>query len=119
MEEDDEESISLTCVQRRESSVPESSVYQSVQNSLNQGSQQTLYQSVRNTLYEDTMSMNSMRSAVSLDHLYPTYTDDSSTVNNDTNDTVIDGSYTDTKNNVHDTRLVKINQFFSYVLYTR
>lgn len=112
MEEDDEE-VSLTCAQRK-SSIPESSVYQSVENSLNQGSQQTLYQSVRNTLYEDTISMNSMRSAVSLDNLYPTHTDDSSTVNNDTNETVIDGSYTDTKNNVHDIRLVRTN--FSFIL---
>jgi len=89
MEEDDEE-VSLTCGQRCESSNPGSSVYQSVQNSLNQGSQQTLYQSVRNTLYEDTMSTNSMRSAVSLDNLDPAYVDDSSTVNNDTNETIID-----------------------------
>lgn len=117
MEEDDEE-VSLTCAQRRESSAPGSSIYQSMQNSLNHGSQQTLYQSVRNTLYEDAMSINSMRSAVSLDNLYPTHTDDSSTVNNDTNDTVLDGSDTDTKNNVHDTKLVRINLMF-YDLYIK
>lgn len=118
MEEDDEE-VSLTCAQRRESSVPESSLYRSVQNSLNQGSQQTLYQSVRNTLYEDDMSVNSMRSAVSLDNLCSTYMDDPSTVNNDTNETIINDtnetivseSYTDKKNNIHDTRLVRINLF--------
>lgn len=105
MEEDDEK-VSLTCPQRRESSIPGSSVYQPMRNSSNQGSQQTLYQSVRNTLYEDAMSMNSMRSAVSLDDLYPT--DDTSTVNNETNETVIDESYTDTKNNVRDAKLVRI-----------
>lgn len=113
MEEDDEE-VSLTSTQRHES-VPGSSIYQSVQNSLNQGSQQTLYQSIRNTLYEDAMSVNSMRSAVSLDNLYPTYTDDSSTINNDTNDTVLDGSYTDMKNNVHDINLVRINLICSMI----
>jgi len=107
MEEDDEE-VSLTCAQR-ESSVPESSLYQSMQNSLNQGSQQTLYQSIRNTLYEDDMSMNSMRSAVSLDNLCSM--DDPSTVNNDTNETIINESYMDKKNNIHDTRLVRINFF--------
>jgi len=112
MEEDDEE-VSLTCGQQCESSIPESSVYQSMQNSLNQGSQQTLYQSVRNTLYEDTMSMNSMRSAVSLDNLDPAYMDDSSTINNDTNETIIDRTYTNMKNDIHDTRLVRI---FSCVL---
>lgn len=123
MEEDDEK-VSLTCAQRHESSNPGSSVYQSVQNSLNQGSQQTLYQSVRNTLYEDAMSVNSMRSAVSLD-VYPTNnTDDSSvsvTANNGTNETVIDGSYTDqvTKNNTHDTRLLSHSSGTRYSLYFR
>ncbi|KAG5339529.1 ANO1 protein, partial [Acromyrmex charruanus] len=115
MEEDDEE-VSLTCAQRRESSVPESSLYQSVQNSLNQGSQQTLYQSVRNTLYEDDMSMNSMRSAVSLDNLCST--DDPSTVNNDTNETIINESYSDKKNNIHDTRLLSVSGT-RYSLYFR
>ncbi|XP_018398327.1 PREDICTED: anoctamin-1-like [Cyphomyrmex costatus] len=115
--EDDEE-VSLTCAQRRESSIPESSLYQSVQNSLNQGSQQTLYQSVRNTLYEDDMSVNSMRSAVSLDNLCPTYTDDPSTVNNDTNETIVDESYTNKKNNVHDTRLLSLSGT-RYSLYFR
>lgn len=118
MEEDDEE-VSLTSAQRRESSAPGSSIYQSMQNSLNQGSQQTLYQSVRNTLYEDAMSVNSMRSAVSLDNLYPTHTDDSSTVNNDTNDTILDGSDTDIKNNVHDKQLVRINLVCSMILYIK
>lgn len=106
MEEDDEE-VSLTCTQRRTSSIPGLSIYQSVQNGLNQGSEQTLYQSVRNTLYEDAISTNSMHSAVSLDNLHPS--DDSSTINNDTNETVIDNSQTDTRNSIHDSRLVRIN----------
>lgn len=63
------------------------------------------------------MSVNSMHSAVSLDNLYPTHTDDSSTVNNDTNDTVINGSYTDLRNNVRDTRLVRINFFIYSMIY--
>jgi len=106
MEEDDEE-VSLTCTQRRKNSVPEPNTYRSAQNSSNQGSQQTLYQSVRNTLYEDAISMNSMHSAISLDNL-PTHTDDSSTAN-DTNETIVDSNYADTRNNVHESRLVRIN----------
>ncbi|KAL6259932.1 hypothetical protein P5V15_009842 [Pogonomyrmex californicus] len=117
MEEDDEE-ISLACVRQRENSVPGSSLYQSVQNSLSQGSEQTLYQSVRNTLYEDTISMNSMHSAVSLDNLCPTLTDDSATVTNDTKETVVDGNYTDTKSNIHDTRLLS-HSGTRYSLYFR
>lgn len=107
MEEDDEE-VSLTNVQRRKSSVPGLSLYHSARNSINQDSNQTLYQSVRNTLYDDAISMDSMQSAVSVDNLQSTHTDNSSTINNDTNETVIDGSYIDTQNNVHDSRLVKI-----------
>ncbi|XP_011697845.1 PREDICTED: anoctamin-1 isoform X2 [Wasmannia auropunctata] len=70
------------------------------------------------------MSVNSMRSAVSLD-VYPTNnTDDSSisvTANNGTNETVIDGSYTDqvTKNNTHDTRLLSHSSGTRYSLYFR
>lgn len=108
MEEDDEE-VSLTCTQRRTSSIPGLSIYQSVQNGLNQGSEQTLYQSVRNTLYEDAISANSMHSAVSLDNLQPS---DDSTINNDTNETVIDNSQADTRNSIHDSRLVRINPLY-------
>jgi len=114
MEEDDEE-VSLTCMQRQKNSVPEPSIYRSAQNSSNQGSEQTLYQSVRNTLYEDAISMNSMHSAVSLDNL-PTHTDDSSSVN-DMNETVIDSNCTDTRNNVHESRLVRINSLMFHSLY--
>lgn len=114
MEEDDEE-VSLTCTQRRTSSIPGLSIYQSLQNGLNQGSEQTLYQSVRNTLYEDAISVNSMHSAVSLDNFHPS--DDSSTINNDTNDTVINNSCTDTRNTIHDSRLVRINSLTFYNRY--
>ncbi|XP_050464477.1 anoctamin-1 isoform X1 [Cataglyphis hispanica] len=115
MEEDDEE-VSLTCMQRRTSSIPGLSIYQSVQNGLNQGSEQTLYQSIRNTLYEDAISANSMHSAVSLDNLHPS--DDSSTINNDTNETVIDNSQTDTRNSIHDARLLS-HSGTKYSLYFR
>ncbi|EZA51402.1 Anoctamin-1 [Ooceraea biroi] len=106
MEEDDEE-ISLTCTQRRKSSIPDPSKYQSPRNSLNQGSEQTLYQSVRNTLYEDAISMNSMHSAISLDNL-PTYIDEESSTLNDTNETVIDtdDNCIDRRNSAHDSRLL-------------
>jgi len=116
MEEDDEE-VSLTCTQRRKSSIPGLTInsYRSAQNGLNQGSEQTLYQSVRNTLYEDAISMNSMHSAVSLDNLQPS--DGSSTINNDTNETVIDNSCTDTRNSIRNSRLVIINFFIFYNLY--
>lgn len=113
MEEDDEE-VSLTCTQRQKNSISGLNLYQSAQNGLNQGSEQTLYQSVRNTLYEDAISMNSMHSAVSLDNLHPS--DDSSTINNDTNETVIDNSCTDTRNSIHNSRLV-INFLIFYNLY--
>lgn len=113
MEEDDEE-VSLTCTQQRKNSIPGLNLYQSAQNGLNQGSEQTLYQSVRNTLYEDAISMNSMHSAVSLDNLHPS--DDSSTINNDTNETIIDNSCTDTRNSIHNSRLVIINFLIFYNL---
>lgn len=105
---EDDEKVSLTYTRRRKSSIPGSSIYQSMQNSLNQGSEQTLYQSVRNTLYEDTISMDSMHSVVSLENIGQIHTDDSSTVLNDTNETVVDGSYTDATNNTHGSRLVRI-----------
>ncbi|XP_032688340.1 uncharacterized protein LOC116852262 isoform X2 [Odontomachus brunneus] len=117
MEEDDEE-VSLTCTQRRKSSIPGLSIYQSVQNSLNQGSEQTLYESVRNTLYEDVISMNSMHSAVSLENIRQIYTDDLSTINNDTDETIIDGSYTDVKNSMHNSRLLS-HSGTKYSLYFR
>ncbi|XP_020292981.1 anoctamin-1 isoform X4 [Pseudomyrmex gracilis] len=104
MEEDDEE-VSLTSVQQRKSSVPGLSLYHSARNSISQDSSQTFYQSVRNTIYDDAISMDSMHSAVSVDNLQSTHTDDSSTINNETHETIIDGSYTDTRNNVHDSRL--------------
>lgn len=116
MEENDEE-VSLTCTQQRKSSIPGLSLYQSTQNGLNQGSEQTLYQSVRNTLYEDAISMNSMHSAVSLDNLQPS--DDSSTINNDTNETVIDNSCIDRRNSIHNSRLVITNIFIFYNLYIK
>lgn len=109
MEEDDEE-VSLTCTQQQKS-VPGSSLYQSTQNSLNQGSEQTLYHSIRNTLYEDTISMNSMHSTISLENLHQGYTDDSSTANNDTNETVINASCTDIRNSAQDSRLVTLFSF--------
>lgn len=115
MDEDDEE-VSLTCSQRRKSSIPRLSIYQSAQNSLHQGSEQTLYESVRNTFYEDAISMNSMHSVVSLENIRQTYTDDSS-VNNDTNETVIDGNYTDVRNSTHNSRLVRIIYFVFYNVY--
>lgn len=115
MEEDDEE-ISLTCTQRRTSSIPGISIYHSVQNGLNQGSEQTLYQSVRNTVYEDAISMNSMHSAVSLDNFHPS--DDSSTINNDTNETIINNSCTDTRNSIQDSRLLS-HSGTKYSLYFR
>lgn len=114
MEEDDEE-VSLTSPQRRKSSIPEPSLYRSTQGGLNQGSEQTLYQSVRNTLYEDAVSMNSMHSAISLDNL-PAYTDESSTIN-DTNESVIDGSCTGTRNSVHESRLVRTTSFYNLIEY--
>lgn len=107
MEEDDEE-VSFTCTRRRKNSIPGSSIYQSIQNSLNQGSEQTLYQSVRNTLYEDAISMNSMHNIESLENIRQTHSDDSSTVNNDTNETVIGGSSADLRNSMRSSRLVKI-----------
>lgn len=112
MEEDDEE-VFLTCMQRRKNSIPGTNLYHSVQNSINRDSEQTLYHSVRNTLYEDAISMSSMHSAVSLDNFQPTYTDNSSTLNNDTNETIVDTSYAGTRNSIQDSRLVKIN-FFAF-----
>ncbi|XP_012221258.1 anoctamin-1 isoform X2 [Linepithema humile] len=63
---------------------------------------------VRNTLYEDAISMSSMCSAVSMDNFQPTYTDNSSTLNNDTNETIVDTncSYTGTRNSVQNSRLL-------------
>ncbi|XP_020292979.1 anoctamin-1 isoform X2 [Pseudomyrmex gracilis] len=97
--------MSNNSVQQRKSSVPGLSLYHSARNSISQDSSQTFYQSVRNTIYDDAISMDSMHSAVSVDNLQSTHTDDSSTINNETHETIIDGSYTDTRNNVHDSRL--------------
>ena len=97
MEEDDEE-VSAPWIRARKSNTTEPSRYQSVQSKLNAGSAQSLYQSVRNTLYNDVGSMeslSSMHSAISMENIDQPDNDDASTLNNDTNETIVDGSCTD------------------------
>ncbi|CAL7952008.1 unnamed protein product [Xylocopa violacea] len=102
MEEDDEE---VPCIQNTgnsKSNTSEVSLYRSVQSNLNVGSIQTLYQSIHNIPLNNVGSMsslNSMHSAISLEDIQQSCNDDLSTLNNDTNETVIDGSCTDLRNN--------------------
>ncbi|KAG7214025.1 hypothetical protein KM043_001395 [Ampulex compressa] len=91
MEEEDEK-VSLPWIRRRRNSNPETSIYQSAEGGLNLGSAQTLYQSVRNTFYEDALSMNSLSSTVSMENIRQSGDEDSSIFNNNTNETIIDGS---------------------------
>ncbi|XP_076618287.1 anoctamin-1-like isoform X1 [Colletes latitarsis] len=120
MEEDDEE-ICTPWIQKNKNNTSETSLYRSIQSNLNTGSVQTLYQSVRNTLYNDVESMsnlNSMQSAISMEDLQQLDIDDVSTVNNDANVTVIDGSCTDLRNSRRGSKTVS-NSEGAFSLYFR
>lgn len=100
MEEEDDD-VSVPCIKNHRSSTSGVSLYQSVQSHLNAGSEQTLYQSVRNTFSNDVGSMsslNSLHSAISMEDIRESYNDDLSTLNNDPNETIVDGSCTDLRN---------------------
>lgn len=90
MEEEDEVFIKLT--QQCESHTPALSVYHSLQDNLNDGSDQTVYRSPRNTLYEDAISMNSLYSRASAQNNRSLNYDDILAVDNETNETTMNGS---------------------------
>lgn len=108
MEEEDEE-VSTPWIQRN--NISEASLYRSIQSNLNAGSVQTLYQSVPNISLNNIGSMNtlhSMHSAISMEDIQQTHNDDTLTFNNDTNETIIDGSCTDLRNSKRSSRSVNL-----------
>lgn len=105
MKEDDEE-VCVPWIQdhrnsRSGRSRSDVSAYQSIQSNLNAGSVHTLYQSLHNISLNGIGSMsslNSMHSVISLEEIQQTCNEDDSTINNDTNETVIEGSCSDLRN---------------------
>lgn len=111
MEEEDEE-VSTPWIQRHRNNISEASLYRSIQSHLNAGSVQTLYQSVPNISLNNIGSMNtlnSMHSAISMEDIQQTHNDDTLTFNNDTNETIIDGSCTDLRNSKRSSRSVNLS----------
>lgn len=108
MEEEDEE-VSTPWIQRHRNNISEASLYRSIQSNLNAESVQTLYQSVPNISLNNIGSMNSMHSAIFMEDIQQTHNDDTLTFNNDTNETIIDGSCTDLRNSKRSSRSVNLS----------
>lgn len=102
MEEDDEVFIKLT--QQCESHTPAISVYHSLQDDLHHGSEQTLYQSLRNTLYDDMISMASVHSETIVRNNSSSNNDDALTVDNEADETIMNGSCTNINQSDSSTR---------------